>query len=82
MLIIDISKYGQEAINLVTKLSEHKNDIRYVQKYMNDEEKKDFISNLKKLLDIDKIPFAEKMVIVREVCAYSREITELVFGKK
>lgn len=81
MVYIDYKKYNENIQNIIVKLSEHRTNSEVETPYMTDAEKEEFQSNLKRLIDED-IPFEEKMVILREVCLYSREVDEFLFGKK
>lgn len=79
MIYIDYSKYDKNVQIIIAKLSEHRPNSGE-NSYMTDAEKQDFQSNLKRLIDED-IPFEEKMVIISEVCYYSKEVDEFLFGK-
>lgn len=86
MPYIDLTKYSDEIAELLGRITAHQGRYENGEEveipYMTDEEKQEFMNDLKSFIDLPQIPFAEKMVALSYFAKYSREVTEFLFGKE
>lgn len=82
MVYIDYNKYDEDTKEFLVECMKHQPVSGEENLYMTNIEKQEFLSNLKKLIDYEKIPFEERMVILAEVCRYSREVMDFLFPNK